>query len=180
MVVFLVRVVGLSAAAVGLLMATSGIGGVLGALTARRLARWLGTARTLLLSALGSGLSGLLIPLTAAGPRVACYAVGSAAVFAGSVIGNIIVTSFRQAYCPATMLGRISASMRFLAFGSIPLGALLAGWLGTILDVRTALWVITGAYAAVPGMLLLPRALRTGRDLPGASAEADDVSGQYA
>jgi predicted MFS family arabinose efflux permease len=168
-VVFLVRVAGLSAAAVGLLMATSGIGGIAGALTSRRLAQWLGTARTLLLATLASGLLGLLIPLTATGPRVACYAVGSAAVAAGSVIGNVIVSSFRQAYCPAQILGRVGASMRFIAFGAIPLGALLSGALATILTVRTALWVVLAIYA-LSGALLLTRALRTDRDLPGASA----------
>ena len=40
------------------------------------------------------------------------------------------------------MLGRVTASMRFLGFGAIPLGALLAGALGTALTVRTALWII--------------------------------------
>ena len=80
-VVFLVRVAGFGSAAVGVLMACSGIGGVFGALTARRLARRVGTARVLWLSALGTGLFGLLIPLTATGPRAACspYACATSA-----------------------------------------------------------------------------------------------------
>ena len=49
-VVFLVRVVGLGSAAVGLLLAAGGIGGVLGALGAPRLTRAFGTARTLVLA----------------------------------------------------------------------------------------------------------------------------------
>jgi MFS family permease len=165
-VVFLVRVVGLGPAAVGLLMATGGIGGVLGALVAGRLARWLGTARALLLtSALGTGLFGLLIPLTGTGPKVAYYVIGAAVVAAGIVVGNIIIGSFRQAYCPPEMLGRVAASMRFLAFGAIPLGALLAGGLGTALGVRNALWVILTIYA-LSGMLLLTRGIRTCKDMP--------------
>jgi predicted MFS family arabinose efflux permease len=169
-VVFLVRVVGLGPAAVGLLMAAGGIGGLLGALAAGRLARWLGTARALLLtSALGTGLFGLLIPLTGTGPKLAYYVIGAAVVAAGIVVGNIIVGSFRQAYCPPEMLGRVGASMRFLAFGAIPLGALLAGGLGTALGVRNALWVILAIYA-LSGMLLLTRGIRTRRDLPGAPA----------
>ena len=169
-VVFLIRVVGLGPAAVGLLMATGGVGGLLGALAAGRLARWLGTARALLLtSALGTGLFGLLIPLTGTGPKVAYYVIGAAVVAAGIVVGNIIVGSFRQAYCPPEMLGRVAASMRFLAFGAIPLGALLAGGLAVALGVRDALWVILALYA-LSGVLLLTRGIRTRRDLPGAPA----------
>jgi predicted MFS family arabinose efflux permease len=164
-VVFLVRVVGLSSAAVGALTATSGLGGLLGALVARRLTRVLGTARTLLLTTLGSGLTSLLIPLTAKGPRIACYVAGSALVAGGIVIGNVILGSFRQAYCPPAMLGRVTASMRFLTFGAIPLGALLAGALGTALGVRDGLWVDLALFAA-SGLFLLTRDIRTARDLP--------------
>jgi predicted MFS family arabinose efflux permease len=164
-VVFLIRVAGFGAAAVGLLMAFAGIGGLLGAVTARRLARRLGTARTLWLSALGTGLFGLLIPLTATGPRAACYAIGSAVVAAGIIVFNTIASSFRQTYCPPSMLGRITASMSFLVFGSIPLGALLAGALGDTLTVRAALWVTLTIYA-LSGTLLLTPALCQERDLP--------------
>jgi hypothetical protein len=164
-VVFLVRVVGLSSAAVGVLTATSGLGGLLGALVARRLARVLGTARALLLTTLGSGLSGLLIPLTAKGPRIAYYVAGSALVAGGIVIGNVILGSFRQAYCPPAMLGRVTASMRFLTFGAIPLGALLAGALGTVLGIRNGLWAVLAIFAA-SGLFLLSRDIRTARDLP--------------
>jgi MFS family permease len=164
-VVFLVRVVGLSPAAVGLLTATSGLGGLLGALAARRLARVFGTARALLLTTLGSGLTGLLIPLTAKGPRIACYVAGSALVAGGIVVGNVILGSFRQEYCPPSMLGRVTASMRFLVYGGIPLGALLAGALGTALGVRNGLWVDLAIFAA-SGLFLLSRDIRTARDLP--------------
>ena len=164
-VVFLIRVAGFGAAAVGLLMAFAGIGGLLGAVTARRLARRLGTARTLWLSALATGLFGLLIPLTATGPRATCYAIGSAVVAAGIIVFNTIASSFRQTYCPPSMLGRITASMSFLVFGSIPLGALLAGALGDTLTVRAALWVTLTIYA-LSGTLLLTPALCEERDLP--------------
>jgi hypothetical protein len=124
-----------------------------------------GTARTLLLTTLGSGLTSLLIPLTAKGPRIACYVAGSALVAGGIVIGNVILGSFRQAYCPPAMLGRVTASMRFLTFGAIPLGALLAGALGTVLGIRNGLWAVLAIFAA-SGLFLLSRDIRTARDLP--------------
>jgi hypothetical protein len=170
-VVFLVRVVGLRPAATGLLLAASGIGGVLGGLAAPRLTRALGTARALVLAGLGNGLAGLLIPLTAPGPRAACFVAGSALVSGGVVIGNVIVRSFLQGYCPPAMLGRVTATMRVLAFGMPPLGALLAGALGAALGVRNGLWAVLGLFAA-SGSLLLTRDIRSVRDLPWGSSAA--------
>jgi MFS family permease len=164
-VVFLVRVVGLGSLAVGLVTATGGIGGLAGALAAGRLARTFGSARTLVLVNLGSGLFSLLIPLTARGPRIACYVIGSVVVSGGIIATNVIAASFRQEYCPPSMLGRATASMRLVSFGAVPLGALLAGALGTALGVRNGLWVDLALYAA-SGSLLLTRRIRTARDLP--------------
>jgi MFS family permease len=165
-VIFLIRVAGLGSAAVGLLIATGGVGGLLGALLAPRLTRAFGTARTLILTSLGAGVFGLLIPLTARGPRIACYLVGAALVSGGIVAGNVIAGSFRQEYCPPAMLGRVTASMRFLAFGMIPLGALLAGTLGTALGVRTGLWIVQAIFAT-SGSFLITSSIRTSRSLPG-------------
>ncbi|HMD24049.1 MAG TPA: hypothetical protein VKH61_08105 [Streptosporangiaceae bacterium] len=110
-------------------------------------------------------MTGLLIPLTAVGPRLACYVASTAVIAGGIVVGNVIVGSFRQAYCPPSMLGRVTASMRFLAYGAIPLGALAAGALGTALGVRGALWVVQAAFAA-SGLFLLTAHIRTVRNLP--------------
>jgi Transmembrane secretion effector len=164
-VIFLVRVAGFGSAAVGVLLATASVGAILGALITRRLACWLGTARALLLSTLAAGLFGMLIPLTGTGPRAAFYVAGSAVASGVIAVGNIIIRSFLQAYCPAPMLGRVTASMRFLVFGAIPVGALLAGGLATALGIRNALWVILALYA-LSGAFLLTPAILAHRNLP--------------
>jgi hypothetical protein len=87
-------------------------------------------------------------------------------VAAGIAAANVIAGSFRQQYCPPAMLGRVTAATRFLAFGMIPLGSLLAGALGTALGVRGGLWVVQAIFA-VSGLLLLTPALRADRDLSG-------------
>jgi MFS family permease len=171
LVVFLVRVAGFGAAAVGGLLAVGSVGGVAGAMTARRLASLLGSARALLLSVLIAGVFSLLIPLTGTGPRAACYVAGSAGAAAGIAVGNVIVSSFRQAYCPPSMLGRVSAGMRVLVFGGIPLGALLAGWLATMLGTRAALWVALAGFA-LSGTFLLTPAMLSQRCLPDACVPA--------
>jgi MFS family permease len=168
-VLFLVRVAGFGSAAVGLLLGTGSVGGVAGALMARRLANRLGSARTLALSALIAGLSGLLIPLARTGPALTWYVAGSLMLSAGTLVGNILVAAFRQAYCPPEMLGRVVAGMRFLGFGAIPVGALLAGALGTAMGIGNALWAVL-AVNALTALILLSPALRSDRDLPAGQA----------
>ena len=82
---------------------------------------------------------------------------------------DIIAGSFRQTRCLPPMLGRITATMRVLVFGTIPLGALLAGGLATALGTRNALWVILASYALSGGILLTP-AILAQRNLPGTTA----------
>jgi MFS family permease len=165
LVVFLVRVIGLTPGSVGLLTAIPGLGGILGALLTGRITARFGTARGLLLSTLCAVPFGLLIPLTGPGPRLAFYAAGSLVAWTGIAVGNIVIAAFRQSYSPPGMCGRVTATMRFLIFGTSPLGALLGGSLGTWLGVRPALWILLGAVA-LSGTLLLTPALRGRRDLP--------------
>jgi MFS family permease len=166
LVVFLVRVIGLTPGSVGLLTAIPGLGGILGALLTGRITARYGTARGLLLSTLCAVPFGLLIPLTGPGPRLAFYVVGSLVAWTGIAVGNIVIAAFRQSYSPPGMCGRVTATMRFLIFGTSPVGALLGGSLATWLGVRPALWILLGAVT-LSGALLLTPALRGRRDLPG-------------
>jgi predicted MFS family arabinose efflux permease len=162
-VVFLVRVAGLQAATVGLLLAVTGVGGIMGAVLARRLAVRLGTARALWQVPFVTGaLATVLIP----SGRAVGFASGAVVLGAGSSVVNVVALSFRQSYCPAEMLGRVVSAMRFVAFGASPIGALLAGTLGTLIGVRAALWVMLSVYTAAILPRLLTRKIWSGRDLP--------------
>lgn len=165
LVVFLVRVVGVSPGGVGALFAAMSTGGVLGAAVAGPLARRVGSARAMLVCALAGPPFGLLIPLAAAGPRLAFAVGGGIAVGASVVAGNVIKGSFRQAYCPAGLLGRVLVSMQLLNFGAIPVGALLGGTLGAAVGIRPTMWIMTGAVA-VAGVIMLAGPMRHRRDLP--------------
>lgn len=55
--------------------------------------------------------------------------------------------------------------MRLVGYGTIPLGAPLAGALGTAFGVRPAMWIITSGLA-LTGLILLIGPLRRHRDLP--------------
>jgi MFS family permease len=165
LVVFLVRDVGLSSSGVGLVLSGMSVGGVLGAAGAGALARRLGTARAILVAELGAAPFALLVPLTRPGLGLACVVVGGVGIGAGIVAGNVIKTSFRQSYTPHELLGRVTVSMQFLNYGTIPLGSLIGGVLATALGLRPTLWIM--AVALVLGALtLLLGPIRHGRELP--------------
>lgn len=164
-VVFLVRTVGLSPGVVGALIAATSAGGVAGAFVARRVAVRIGTARATLLFEIGIPVLGLLMPLAVSGVGVLFFVVGGFSVAVGAVAGNVLKASFQQQYCPPHLLGRLIASTAFLSYGTIPIGALLGGTLGSVLDVRTAL-AITAAGIPLAGLLLYFSPIRHSRDLP--------------
>jgi len=79
--------------------------------------------------------------------------------------------AFRQAYCPAGMRGRVAMTIRFVSFGVWPIGSLLGGVLGTVFDVRTALFILVVANVLTDVWLFIgPMKYR--RELP---TEPDDI-----
>ncbi|MEO8888856.1 MAG: MFS transporter [Jatrophihabitantaceae bacterium] len=164
-VLFLVRSVHLAPGAVGLLLGLVSLGSVAGAALARPIGRRFGTARAVLI---GIGITapfGLLIPLTTRGPGLVFFLVGNIVMFIGILIYNITISAFRQAYCPPQLLGRVVATMRFVLFGTVPLGALTGGALAGAFGPRTAAWILI-AGNVLPVFVLLASPLRTMRDLP--------------
>jgi MFS family permease len=163
-IVFLVRVLRVRPADTGLLIAVASLGGVAGGLLAGRLSRRIGSARIIWYSMLVFGLPQLLIPLAAPGWRVAAFAVGMAAFSFSAVVYNVAQVSYRQAICPPRLLGRMNAAIRWVVWGTIPLGALLGGVFGTLAGVRATLWIAyAGSWAAGWWVFFSP--LRRQRDL---------------
>jgi len=172
LVVFLIRVVGLSPGVTGLLIALTSLGGVLGALLARPAARRFGTARVVLYGRTLLTPACLLIPLADRGPGLALFVLGSVTVVAAIIAGNVIWGGWLQSYYPGRLLGRVSTSVQVFNYGSIPLGALAAGALGSHFGVRVALWVmLSGLVLSV--LVLLASPLRQLRDLPAREATAE-------
>ncbi|HEY3753206.1 MAG TPA: MFS transporter [Pseudonocardiaceae bacterium] len=164
-VLLLTRNLGASPGIVGLLLAGGGLGGVLGALLSNRISTWLGQGRTIWVSIAVTSPFGLLIPLVGHGWLLSLYGLGWLVYSFGAVVYNIAQVSFRQAICPDRLLGRMNASVRFMVWGTIPLGALVGGVLGTLIGIRPTMWVgaVGMMFAALP---LLFSPLRKLRDLP--------------
>ena len=165
LIVFLVKVVGLSAGAAGLLLALTSLGGVAGAMLARTAARRFGTARAVLCCKVGIAPAGLLIPLADRGPGLALFVLGSIAVIGGIIAGNIIWSGFVQSYYPSRLLGRVTTSTQVFNYGAIPAGAVAAGLLASHVGVRPTLWIMLGGMVLSSCVLLLSPLPRM-RDLP--------------
>ncbi len=174
-VLFLVRTVGVGPGTVGVLLAAGSLGGIVGAMLARRIGRALGTARALWLSMALSAPAALLIPLTAHGARLLFFVIGLFVLEAGILIYNVTIVAWRQAYVPPALIGRVVATMRFLLFGTIPLGGLLGGALAGSIGVREAMWVLVAGNLLMP-LLLVASPLRRLRDMPTAPGELITVT----
>ena len=160
-VVFLVRQVGLSAATIGVVSSVAALGGVVGAFSATWLRRCLGPSRVIWVSLTFTAPCAVLVPLTSPGPGLAFYAVGLFMTSFGIVVYNINQASYRQLLCPPRLLGRMNATMRFLVWGTLPLGGVLGGALGSWLGDRNAIWVAVTGEALTPIWLLMSPLVRT-------------------
>jgi len=168
LLLFLLHSVRLSPGVIGVLFTCAGAASIGGALGAARLARRFGQARAVVAATMLDCGSGLLIPLAARGAGLGFYIVGSAATAFAVSMFNVIQVSFRQTLCPDALLGRMNATMRFVLWGSAPLGALLGGALGTDFGLRPTMW-ITAVGQVLPFAWIAASPLTRGAELPAAT-----------
>jgi predicted MFS family arabinose efflux permease len=163
--VFLVRIAHVRPAYVGLLLALAAAGGVAGGLLSRTLASRIGSARIGWLSMTVCTLPGLLIPLAGPGWRVLLFAAGWISWTFGATLCNVSLVSYQQRICPPVLLGRVSAASRWITWGTLPLGGITGGALGSAFGVRATLWIaVIGACTSALWLFFSP--LRGMRDLP--------------
>lgn len=138
---YLVRALGLSPAAIGLILAAAGPGSLLGAALAVRAARRVGLGPAMIGGLALAGGANLALPLAGGPPSLVVPALVAAGFLNGfgQPLYNINQVSLRQAVTPDAMQGRVGATMQFLAGAGAPLGAALGGLLGAALGVRAAL-----------------------------------------
>jgi MFS family permease len=158
---FLLRTVGLSPAWIGLLITVAGLGTIAGAVAAAPLARRVGDTRTVAVSAVAMGLSGLLIPLTTPGPGLLLYVAGGSLVGFWIMVNNVVSISLRQRLCPDHLLGRMSATSRFLSWAALPFGGVIGGAVGTFVGLRATLWLAAIGLLLSSVALVRSPALRT-------------------
>ncbi|MCX4749741.1 MFS transporter [Kitasatospora sp. NBC_01287] len=147
---FLVRSVGAPAGLVGVLVATEGVGGLIGAALTPRLAGRLGSARAVLLAPAGGALALVLLPLAGSGWRLLLFGLGNVGFAMGVVVLSTLTRTHRQTVTPAELLPRVMATVRFITWGMLPVGALAAGFAATAFGAREALWLVCLVALAIP------------------------------
>ena len=165
LIVYAVRELGLSPAEIGVVFGIGNLGSLAGAVTADRIRRGFGLGRTIVGSAFLGGPAVLLVALAPReSPIPFLVASGLLAGFS-VVVYNINQVSFRQAITPLPMQGRMNATMRFIVWGTIPVGQILGGTIATAATIPTALWVGgLGSFLAVVPLLVSP--VRSLQDMP--------------
>jgi MFS family permease len=160
-IVYLVRDLELSAQAIGVVLAVSNVGWLLGAVGASRVSNRLGAGRTLVGTPLLFGPSLLLIPAAPQSQPIPFIVVGLVVATFGGIVFNVTGISFQQAVVPDRMLGRLNATRRFIVWGVIPLGSLSGGALASLIGLRETLWVgaVLGSLSFLPLLLSPVRSL---------------------
>ena len=176
LLLWLVRDHGFSPEQLGFAFSLGSIGVLGAALTAGRVSKALGLGRTLFIATLGFSVAGLLVVISP--PSLLFYAVALSILVAGyfSVTWNINQISLRQAITPLRMQGKMNATMRFIVWGTIPVGNVVGGYLGGVIGLYPT--IVVGALGSL--LAILPVALSEVRKLktmPEQAADEPDAAG---
>lgn len=150
LIFYAVRYLNLTPALIGLWFALGSFGAVAGALVVGKIEKKIGTGPTIRLGALLGAWTYLLVPLAPkSDPLPFLIASGVIGGFCG-IIYNVTQVSLRQAITPDRLQGRMNATVRFLVWGTIPIGAFLGGVLAQATSPLVTLWVAAIALCFVP------------------------------
>src|SRR4029078_2012166 len=173
---YCLRELQLSKATFGVIIAMGGVGSLGGAIVSRSLARVLGVGRTMLLTASLSLLCTLFIPIAGSGTSPAMTV---AFLVAHQLFGEGVAVSFvvlavplRQTVLPKTVLGRANAAIHVCTSGVLPVTAILAGTLATLVGIRTLSWI--GFLIGLTAPIFLWR-LRHLKTMPAGELAAADA-----
>lgn len=154
---YLLRDLGVSILGLGLIGSIAAAGGVLGALTASRVAARIGVGPAIVTSIFIGGFGALGVYF--ATPPLAIPFVGLSLFVTswGSLVYNINQVSYRQVVVPGNVQGRMNATMRFLVWGTLPIGGLVGGVLGEVYGLHGAIGIAAfGSTLAFLWVLLSP------------------------
>src|SRR5919109_3094493 len=169
-ILYLVDQLGFTAGVLGIVFAVGAVGGLFGAMVlSSRLTKVFGVGKVIVGAMLVGGFG--TIPFFVVNPGFSnvvffeahslpllgsfvldlnglLLMIGMFVISIGVVLYNINQVSLRQSIVPRRLQGRMNASMRWLVWGTIPLGAIAGGFLGSFYGLREAIGI-----AVAGGML---------------------------
>lgn len=167
LLVYAVRTLHFSALELGVMFAVASCGSIAGALLANRLRLKIGVGPAIVWTSVAFCVPALIFPAAPHGYALPLFMLAQAIIGFGGVAYNITQVSLRQAITPERLQGRMNAAMRWIVWGTVPLGALLGGALGQWIGLHTTLWV--GALGSLTGFLPVAlTSVRSIREMPDA------------
>lgn len=166
LILFASRNLGLSAGTIGLAFGIGAVGGLLGAVSANRLAARIGLGRLVSFAAVAFP-GAIAIAALASGPTWQRGALLASAEFVGGfavMCFDIPLNSLKATIVPDTMRSRVSGAFRTINYGSRPVGAVIGGILGTTIGVRNTL-LVSAAGGVLAVLWLICSGLSSVRDL---------------
>jgi MFS family permease len=143
----------------GLILGAGAVGGIVGALFARRIERAIGIGPAFTLGSVLFPLPLVLVPLASGSDLVIALMLGAAEFLCsvGVMILDVNAGSLMLFRTPDRLRARMAGTFRFVNYGVRPIGALLGGALGTAIGLQTTLWIgVLGALLGVVWLLASP------------------------
>lgn len=153
-VLYMTRTLNLSASHIGIVVGLGNIGFLVGAFISRKLAEKLGIGRMIVNSLGLLAIGFIIIGLAPKTYTLYWLVAGQFILSMGVPIYNVNLVSLRQSVTPKRLLGRVSSVSKVFGRGSVPIGALLGGFIASVVDPRFAVII-----AGVGGLLALSPAL---------------------
>jgi MFS family permease len=152
---------GVRVGAYGVFLAAGAVGNLLGSVVTERFVGRFGSAPTLIGTAVVSGVA-YLVMAAAHGWQLAAptYFVLGTAVG----LGSVVAVSLRQRLTPSDLMGRVGGAWRGVVWGTVPAGALFAGFLAALGGLRLPIFLAGALQIAVAIVLARPllRSIREG------------------
>jgi MFS family permease len=177
LLVFARRELHLTPLAIGLAFTLSNIGPLLAAFNASRISSRLGVGHTIIIASAIGAPTFLVIPFAPEG-NASLFVLIPAFIIGGlsNVIYNVTQVSLRQAITPERLQGRMNSVMRFIVWGTIPLGALIGGVLASKIGVKQTL-IVSGIGCFTSFLPVVFSPVRDIKEMP--EPVADEAAAVY-
>ncbi|MEV7561004.1 MFS transporter [Streptomyces sp. NPDC089795] len=161
------RTLGLGSTVMGVVLGVGTLGGLLASLTLPKVRARCDAGKVMTVGLMLAGLSMVALPVagsldgSASVIPVVLLVLGQFGMTWGAVTFNIAQVTVRQRVCPKDMLARMTASIRFVVWGGMPVAAILAGWLGSHIGIVPSLWIgVAGACLTALPIIGMDRLIR--------------------
>ena len=167
-VLFVQDELGLDDTGYGVLLATLGVGGLIGATFAARIVARIGPGTAAQATVVIGAILTLVIGTTSS-PWVAGTALFTYGL--SITLWNVVSVSLRQTITPDELRGRVAGASRLVTWGAQPVGAALGGLTATWLGIRAPFYIAAGGLFLTS---LLTLRLVNNQTIAAAKADSED------